>query len=83
MEPADVRTIKASETGSFLYCQRAWWYDRQGISSENTAEMAAGTEIHRKHGRTAAAAGCLQSAAVVFLLAAIVLLVLYFAGQVL
>lgn len=83
MEPADVRTIKASETGSFLYCQRAWWYDRQGISSENIAEMAAGTEIHQKHGRIVAAAGCLQTAAVVFLLAAIVLFVLYFAGQVL
>lgn len=83
MEHADVRTIKASEIGSFLYCQRAWWYDRQGISSENIAEMAAGTEIHQKHGRTAAAAGCLQTVAVVFLLAAIVLFVLYFAGQVL
>jgi CRISPR/Cas system-associated exonuclease Cas4 (RecB family) len=83
MEPADVRTIKASEIGSFLFCQRAWWYNRQGISSENITEMAAGTEIHHKHGRTAAAAGCLQSAAVVFLLAAIVLFVLYFAGQVL
>ncbi len=45
-----MRVIRASELGSFLYCRRAWWYRSQGIESENTSEMAAGSGFHRKHG---------------------------------
>lgn len=76
-----MRTIKASEIGSFLYCQRAWWYNKQGISSENIAELAAGTEIHYKHGRAVMAAGCLRSLAGILFIGGIVLVVLHFASQ--
>ncbi len=69
--------IRASEIGSYLYCRRAWWYRKQGIQSENQAEMATGTELHRKHGRQVIAAGFLQTAGYAVLLVAVLLLVIY------
>lgn len=69
------RMIRASEIGSHLYCSRAWWYRRQGVESENQAELAAGTELHTLHGRTVLAAGLLQAAGYILLLAAIAVLV--------
>ncbi len=68
--------IRASEIGSYLYCRRAWWYRKQGIESENQAEMATGTELHRRHGRRVIAAGFLQVAGYALLLAAILLVVI-------
>ena len=67
--------IRASEIGSYLYCRRAWWYRKQGIESENQAEMAQGTELHRQHGRTVIAAGFLQIADYALLLIAVLLIV--------
>jgi CRISPR/Cas system-associated exonuclease Cas4 (RecB family) len=67
--------IRASEIGSYLYCRRAWWYRKQGVESENQAELASGTELHLRHGRKVIAASLLQIAGYVLLLAAIALLV--------
>jgi CRISPR/Cas system-associated exonuclease Cas4 (RecB family) len=55
-----MRTIRASEISSFIYCQRAWWYQKQGIASENQAQMAAGTNLHLQHGKSVMAAGILR-----------------------
>ncbi len=68
--------IRASEIGSYLYCRRAWWYRKQGIESENQAEMATGTELHRSHGRRVIAAGFLQTAGYALLLIAVLLVVI-------
>lgn len=78
-----MRTIRASEVGSFLYCQRAWWYQRKEVPSENISEMATGTEIHYQHGRSVMMAGCLRTLAVVSLLGAIVSSILYLVSKVL
>jgi hypothetical protein len=66
--------IRASEIGSYMYCRRAWWYRRQGVQSQNQAELAAGTEIHAQHGGRVMLAGLLQLLGYAVLLAAIALL---------
>ena len=74
--------IRSSDIGNYLYCRRAWWYRKQGVESENQAELSAGTELHRQHGRKVLAAGLLRVLAVVALLVALVLLVGYCTVQV-
>jgi CRISPR/Cas system-associated exonuclease Cas4 (RecB family) len=69
-----MKPIRASEIGSYLYCTRAWWYERQGVASSNQAEMTAGTEIHRLHGRAVFASGLSRALGMLVLLAALALL---------
>ncbi len=72
-----MKTIRASEIGSYLYCARAWAYRQQGLESSNQVEMTSGTELHRQHGRTAIASGLTRTLAVILLLVAVVLVVAY------
>jgi hypothetical protein len=72
-------TIRASEIGAYLYCRRAWWYQKQGIQSDNQTELATGTKIHLLHGRKVLAAGLLRTIGLILLLVAFVLLVAYLA----
>lgn len=76
-----MKIIRSSEIGTYLFCRRAWWYQRQGAESVNQAEMKAGTAIHEAHGRSVVAIGLTRSLAVIFLLAAIVMLVAYCTAQ--
>ncbi len=69
-----MRTIRASEIGTYLYCHRAWWYRSQGVPSENQAEMSGGSQFHKQHGRQVIAAGLLRLAGLLLLLAALALL---------
>ena len=69
--------IRASEIGAYLYCRRAWWYRQQGVESENQAELASGTELHRQHGRKVFAAGLFRTLGLVLLLLSLTLLVAY------
>ena len=69
-----MRTIRASEIGTYLYCQRAWWYQRQGVKSGNQAELAAGTALHERHGRMVFMVGCWRVLAYAFLLISLALL---------
>lgn len=78
-----MQTIRSSDIGNYLYCRRAWWYRKQGFESANQAELASGTELHRKHGRKVLAAGLLRTLALLLLLAALVLLVAYCTAQLL
>ncbi len=73
--------IRASDIGSYLYCRRAWRYRKDGVESENQAELAAGTELHRQHGRKALSATLLRSLGMILLLAAILMLVAYCTAQ--
>lgn len=74
--------IRASDIGNYLYCRRAWWYRKQGVPSENKAELAAGTDLHRRHGRKVLAASLMRGVAMLLLLIALVLLTVYFAMRV-
>ncbi|MFN2199218.1 MAG: hypothetical protein ACK2UW_24080 [Anaerolineales bacterium] len=71
-----MRTIRASEIGTYLYCRRAWWYQRRGVPSENQAELAGGTEVHLRHGRTVFASGLMRLGAYAAFLAALLLAVI-------
>ena len=74
--------IRSSDIGNYLYCRRAWWYHRQGVASENQAELAAGTKIHRQHGRKVIASGLTRSLGLILLFAALLLLVTYCTMQI-
>ena len=69
--------IRSSDIGTYLYCRRAWWYKKQGIESVNQAELAAGTELHVKHGRQVLASTLTRTAGLILLMIALVLLVAY------
>jgi len=69
--------IRSSDIGSYLYCRRAWWYRKQGVESENKVELAAGTELHAKHGRQVLASSINRTIGLILLLVAIITLVAY------
>jgi CRISPR/Cas system-associated exonuclease Cas4 (RecB family) len=78
-----MKVIRSSDIGNYLYCRRAWWYRQQGFESENQAELASGTELHRAHGRKVMAAGISRTLGFLLLLAALALLVAYCTSQLL
>jgi len=77
------QTLRASELGSYLYCHRAWWYQRKGEPSGNQAELRTGTQLHEAHGRVVIAATLMRAAGVVLLLAALVMWAVYLTAQML
>jgi type IV secretory pathway TrbF-like protein len=77
-----MRTIRASEIGTFLYCRRAWWYHKLGKPSQNQPQLDAGTEFHARHGHQVARAQILRWLGLMVLLAGVLLLAIYFASQV-
>ena len=78
-----MRTIRASEIGTFLYCKRAWWYLNQGIPSKNQESLAAGGEFHQEHSRKVMQAKLLRLAGWLVLLAAVTLLAVFLTLQLL
>ncbi|MBI3161716.1 MAG: hypothetical protein HYZ23_04370 [Chloroflexi bacterium] len=73
--------VRASEIGSYLYCRRAWHYRKRGVESENQAELAAGTDLHHRHGRVVLASGLYRTVGLILFLAAVALLTAYCAAQ--
>ncbi|MEN6570954.1 MAG: hypothetical protein ABFD24_03840 [Anaerolineaceae bacterium] len=75
-----MKVIKASELGVYLYCHRAWAFQRRGMVSQNQAALNQGTAYHRKHGSTVMLAGFLKGLAILLLILAAVVLAMLFAG---
>lgn len=78
-----MKTVRASEIGTYLYCKRALWYHLQGVPSENKAELVSGSELHERHGRAVMTSGCLRTLAYLLFLSALVILTLYGLGRIL
>lgn len=76
-----MRPIRSSEIGTYLYCRRSWWYRKNGTLSENQAELAAGTNLHKRHGHQVVASALTRTVGLLLLLAAILLLVAYCAAR--
>ncbi len=72
-----MQIIRSSDIGAYLYCRRAWWYRKQGVEPVNQAELAAGTQLHARHGRQVLASGITRTVGLFLLMAALVLLVAY------
>jgi hypothetical protein len=72
-----MKAIRASDIGTYLYCRRAWSYRLHGQESINQAELAAGTDLHRAHGRKVLSAGLYRTLAVVLFFVALILLTGY------
>jgi len=68
-----MKPIRASEIGAYLYCQRAWWYQKNGVQPHNQSDLAAGSQLHARHGRSVFLSGGLRLLAYGFLLLALVL----------
>ena len=75
--------IRSSDIGTYIYCRRSWWYKKQGVESVNQTELAAGTELHAKHGRQVLASGISRTLALILLMIALVMLVAYCTIQIL
>jgi hypothetical protein len=68
-----MRKVRASELGSFNYCQLAWWYQQQNMPTENQGAMDAGSQEHREHNRGVKLAVFYKWLALAMLVLAIVL----------
>jgi hypothetical protein len=74
---AELRTLRASEIGEYVFCRRAWWLRSvQGYASANVRELVEGAETHARHGRAVGAARALQALALVLIVIAVVLVIL-------
>jgi hypothetical protein len=67
-----MRTIRASEIGTYLFCHRAWYLQDQGFESQNQMELAGGSAYHQEHGRQVFVAGMLRTIGLILLLAALI-----------
>jgi type IV secretory pathway component VirB8 len=74
------RTIRASEIGSFLYCQRAWWYQRRKVQPINIDELAAGQDFHEQHIQQSRSANILRISAWLFLILAVIIIAVLIAA---
>ncbi len=70
------RFINASEVGSFLYCRRAWAFQREGAPSTREPERQAGTAYHAHYGEKVAIGERTSTLSRAMLVIAMVLLLL-------
>lgn len=78
-----MRTLRASEIAAYLYCQRAWWYQKSGKIPANQAQMDAGSELHVRHGRAWLVSMGLRGLGYLLLLAAVAAFSIYLADLIL
>jgi CRISPR/Cas system-associated exonuclease Cas4 (RecB family) len=77
-ENSDLRVIRASEIGEYVFCHRAWWLHHiQGVESANRERMSAGVVHHQAHGHAVIRSSALQRAALAFFAFAVFVAILF------
>jgi len=71
-----LRIIRASEIGTFCFCQRAWWYQTHGMAAENLFELNQGTERHIRHNNSVFFLESLKLAGYILLIIGIAILLI-------
>ncbi len=66
--------IRASEIASYLFCEKAWSYNRQGVrpTAEVQASREAGVAFHRTHGTSVVRSRTLMFIGLILLLVTLV-----------
>jgi hypothetical protein len=77
--PGPRSTLQASEIGTYVFCQRAWWFQRQGVEQDASGATESGLAWHRRHGRRVLTAGIIRLVGWALLLAAVVAAAAYLA----
>jgi len=78
-----MRVIRASEINSYVFCQRAWWYQKNGYLSDQQTGINEGEVLHNKHGRKVRTAGILRALAIGLISFSLLLIVVYIVTQIL
>jgi len=72
-----MKTVLSSEIGTYVFCQRAWWYQQSGYPQENLDALASGKKVHERHGRSLVLNRYLIAAGLIFLFLGILLTFIY------
>jgi hypothetical protein len=72
-----MKIIRASEIGTYQFCNRAWWYQLQGYEPDNQLELERGRELHSKHFYVVTIASCMQIIAYSLVLLAILTAIIW------
>ncbi len=72
-----MKIIRASEVGTYQFCNRAWWYQLQGYKPDNRLELEQGKDFHNKHSYVVTSAGCLQALAYGLVLVAVLSVIIF------
>jgi hypothetical protein len=74
--PPNGNHINAGEVGTYLFCKRAWAFQRQGAPCAREPERVRGTLYHERHAQRVAAGEQTQRQSSALLIAGVVLIVL-------
>jgi len=77
-----MRAIRASEIGTFVFCQRAWWYQQRGVPADNLTAMKSGLIFHERHNKVVISSNRLRLVAFILLLASLFLIASQFLFQI-
>jgi hypothetical protein len=55
-----MRLIRASEIVTYVYCQRAWWFQSQDALNANMTWLDSGQMAHGAHGRRVVTLGLIR-----------------------
>ncbi len=74
----ELPVINASDISRYVFCHRAWWYDRQGYAPANEPEFRQGRSAHARLDLIVRAAQALAVLAALALIGGVFLVALYF-----